>query len=54
MIYRLPSLPYDYEALEPYIDALTMEIHYTKHHQGYVNGLNKALENNIKLLVSVA
>jgi superoxide dismutase, Fe-Mn family len=42
-IYTLPSLPYDYGALEPYIDALTMEIHHTKHHQGYVDKLNKAL-----------
>ncbi len=45
MTYTLPSLPYDYGALEPYIDAVTMEIHHTKHHQGYVNNLNKALEN---------
>lgn len=43
--YHLPPLPYAYNALEPYIDARTMEIHYTKHHQGYVNKLNKALEN---------
>jgi Fe-Mn family superoxide dismutase len=39
----LPELGYPYNALEPYIDAQTMEIHYTKHHQGYVNNLNKAL-----------
>ncbi len=45
MEYKLPPLPYDYGALEPYIDVLTMEIHHTKHHQGYVNNLNKALEN---------
>jgi Fe-Mn family superoxide dismutase len=41
--YTLPPLPYDYDALEPHIDAQTMQIHHTKHHQGYVNGLNKAL-----------
>lgn len=42
--YELPKLPYSYGALEPYIDALTMEIHHTKHHQGYINNLNLALE----------
>jgi Fe-Mn family superoxide dismutase len=41
--YSLPPLPYAYDALEPYIDARTMEIHYTKHHQTYVNKLNEAL-----------
>lgn len=45
MSYKLPPLPYEFDALEPYIDALTMEIHYTKHHQAYVNNLNKAVEN---------
>lgn len=44
MIFLLAPLPYAYDALEPYIDARTMEIHYTKHHQGYVDNLNKALE----------
>ncbi len=44
MAFTLPPLPYPYDALEPYIDARTMEIHHTKHHQGYVNNLNKALE----------
>jgi Fe-Mn family superoxide dismutase len=39
------ELPYAYDALEPYIDARTMEIHHTKHHQGYTNNLNAALEN---------
>lgn len=41
--YELPKLPYDYKALEPSIDAQTMEIHYSKHHQGYVTNLNKAI-----------
>jgi len=45
MPFILPALPYEFDALEPYIDALTMEIHYTKHHQGYVNNLNNAIEN---------
>ena len=44
MAYKLPSLPYDYKALEPHIDARTMEIHHAKHHQAYVNNVNKALE----------
>ncbi|GAB4130926.1 MAG: superoxide dismutase [Mn] [Bacteroidia bacterium] len=41
--FTLPPLPYAYNALEPYIDQQTMEIHHTKHHQAYVNNLNKAL-----------
>ena len=44
MAYTLPELPYEYGALEPNIDARTMEIHYTKHHNGYVTKLNAALE----------
>jgi Fe-Mn family superoxide dismutase len=44
MAHTLPPLPYDYGALEPHIDARTMEIHHTKHHQGYVTNLNTALE----------
>ena len=44
MAYELPALPYAYDALEPYIDARTMEIHHTKHHQAYVNNVNAALE----------
>ncbi len=44
MRYELPKLNYDYDALEPYIDAKTMEIHHTKHHQTYVDKLNAALE----------
>ncbi len=42
--FSLPVLPYAYDALEPHIDKLTMEIHYTKHHLAYVNNLNKAME----------
>jgi Fe-Mn family superoxide dismutase len=42
--YALPALPYAFDALEPHIDARTMEIHHGKHHQGYVNNLNAALE----------
>ena len=44
MPYELPALPYAYDALEPYIDARTMEIHHTKHHQAYINNVNGALE----------
>ncbi|KGH31652.1 MULTISPECIES: superoxide dismutase [Comamonas] len=44
MSYTLPPLAYDYAALEPHIDAQTMEIHYSRHHQTYVNNLNAALE----------
>lgn len=44
MKHELPKLPYDYSALEPYIDARTMEIHHSKHHQAYVDKLNAALE----------
>ena len=42
--YTLPALPYAYDALEPHIDKITMEIHHSKHHQAYVTNLNKALE----------
>jgi Fe-Mn family superoxide dismutase len=42
--FSLPQLPYPYDALEPYIDKMTMEIHHTKHHQAYINNLNSALE----------
>ncbi len=44
MSFQLPTLKYDYKALEPYIDALTMEIHHTKHHGAYTNNLNAAIE----------
>src|ERR1700679_2281210 len=44
MKFTLPALPYGYDALEPYIDAHTIELHYLKHHQAYINNLNAALE----------
>lgn len=44
--FTLPPLPYPYDALEPHIDKMTMEIHHSKHHQAYVNNLNKALTDN--------
>jgi len=43
MAFELPQLPYAYDALEPHIDARTMEIHYSKHHNGYTNNLNNAI-----------
>ncbi|MFT9273806.1 MAG: superoxide dismutase [Liquorilactobacillus nagelii] len=45
MTYQLPDLPYDYAALEPYIDQTTMRLHHDRHHQTYVNNLNQAIEN---------
>ncbi|HEV8446289.1 MAG TPA: superoxide dismutase [Gemmatimonadaceae bacterium] len=46
MAFTLPALPYANDALEPHIDARTMEIHHTKHHQAYVNNLNAAIEKS--------
>ena len=43
MAFELPKLPYSYDALEPHIDARTMEIHHSKHHNGYTNNLNNAI-----------
>lgn len=49
MAFSLPALSYAHDALEPYIDKMTMEIHHGKHHQAYVNNLNSALENQADL-----
>jgi superoxide dismutase, Fe-Mn family len=49
MAHTLPALPYDFAALEPYIDAQTMQIHHGKHHQAYVNNLNAALDKHAEL-----
>ncbi len=49
MAFELPTLPYAYDALEPYIDARTMEIHHTKHHAAYINNLNAALAKHPEL-----
>lgn len=49
MAFELPKLPYAYEALEPFIDAQTMTLHHTKHHQTYVTNLNGALEKHPEL-----
>lgn len=50
MAFELTKLPYSYDALEPYIDARTMEIHHSKHHQAYTNNFNAALEGHPDLL----
>jgi Fe-Mn family superoxide dismutase len=49
MPFKLPPLPYAYDALEPHIDARTMEIHHTKHHQAYIDNANAALEKHPEL-----
>src|SRR5438093_3740823 len=49
MAYELPPLPYPKEALEPHIDALTMEIHHGRHHKAYVDNVNKAMAGNAAL-----
>jgi len=49
MAFELPSLPYAYGDLEPTIDAMTMEIHHSKHHNAYVSNLNAALEKHPEL-----
>ena len=49
MAYTLPKLNYSYDALKPHIDARTMEIHYTKHHQAYIDNLNKAIKGKADL-----
>lgn len=51
--YQLPDLPYASNALEPYIDAQTMEIHHKRHHAGYVNNLNKAVEGTAAAKVTL-
>ena len=49
MAFALPPLPYDFSALEPHIDALTMEIHHDRHHQAYINNVNAAIEKHPEL-----
>jgi superoxide dismutase, Fe-Mn family len=49
MAHELPALPYDYSALEPYIDTQTMQLHHDKHHAAYVNNLNAALKDHSEL-----
>ncbi|MBB5348759.1 superoxide dismutase [Desulfoprunum benzoelyticum] len=49
MSHILPELPYAYDALEPYIDARTMEIHHTRHHQAYITNLNAAIKDKVEL-----
>jgi len=54
MAFELPKLDYKYDALEPYIDAITMEIHYTKHHAAYTTNLNNELNGKTEAKYSVA
>ena len=49
MAFTLPPLPYAFDALEPSIDKMTMEIHHDRHHKAYVDNANKALEGNTEL-----
>jgi len=49
MAFELPPLPYEYDALEPYIDAMTMQVHHDKHHAAYVTNLNGAIEKHPEL-----
>ena len=49
MTFELPKLPYEFDSLEPHIDARTMEIHYTKHHQAYLDKLNEAIKDKGEL-----
>ena len=51
-MFSLPELPYNYDALEPYIDEITMRIHHDKHHGGYVNNLNDLLKEH-KILITM-
>jgi superoxide dismutase, Fe-Mn family len=53
MPYELPALPYAKDALEPTIDALTMEIHHDRHHQAYVNNLNAALDKHPEITITL-
>ena len=53
MKYELPALGYDFAALEPHIDAQTMQIHHGKHHQAYVNNLNAALEKHPEITMTL-
>jgi superoxide dismutase, Fe-Mn family len=53
MAFELPKLTYAYDALEPHIDARTMEIHHSKHHQGYTNNLNAAIEGTDMASMSI-
>lgn len=53
MAFELPQLPYAYDALEPHIDARTMEIHHSKHHQGYTSNLNAAIEGTAMASMSI-
>ena len=54
MSHTLPALPYAYDALEPHIDAKTMEIHHSRHHQTYVTNLNAALADLLMQQVMTA